>query len=287
MVGEPSQRMLLSIRGITSSFGLILLYFALRFIPPSDLSAIGHTSIIVTALLSRMFLKEKLGIPHLFSLSLTVFGVLVISKPSFLFDLKLDLNSSNKTNSSIDNKFESQYSADFLFKMGIGLVIGSAILFGSVQIMIKKLCNSHVHWSISTIYGAYFGFPVSSIISIVLYIMGYTHQSFDLKLLIIHIVYSTISAILGIIGQCCLNIALQYEDATKVSIAKTSDVIFAFVLQLFLLNIKIDFLSVIGSVSIVFGTFVVLGFKLIEKKYSKIKKSKKLNPVEKFLFFKF
>ena len=112
-------------------------------------------------------------------------------------------------------------------------------------------------------------------------------MAFDFELLIFHIMYSAISAILGIIGQCCLNIALQYEDATKISIAKTSDVIFAFVLQLLVLNIKIDILSVIGSLCIVFGTFVVLGFKLLEQKYSKTKKNKKMNAFKKFLFFKF
>lgn len=207
--GQSGNRLLLTFRGLTNTFGLILLYLALRFIPPSDLSAIGHTSIIVTALLSRIFLKEKLGIPHLFALALTVLGVFFISKPSFLFDLKPQNKFVNKTNYT-SNQLESEYSADFLFKLGISLVIGSAFMFGSAHILIKKLCNSHVHWSVSTVYGAYYGLPITGPISFVLYNMGFTHQTFDLNLFLFHLLYSVISALLGICGNCFLNIVRFY-----------------------------------------------------------------------------
>jgi len=77
-IGFSGQRVLLSFRGILSVIGLIFLYLSLRFIPPSDLSACGHISMLVTAFLSRLFLKEKLGIPHIFALCLTVAGKLFI-----------------------------------------------------------------------------------------------------------------------------------------------------------------------------------------------------------------
>lgn len=284
--GLKGQRVLLSFRGVLSVLGLILIYTALRFIPPSDLSATGHVSILVTALLSRIFLKEKLGIPHIFALVLTIFGVTVIAKPSFLFDSKQE-----NTNSSLNattGLLDSKHSSGFEFKLGIGLVVIAAFLFGSIQIMIKKLCNSNVHWSISTIYAAYYGLPITIGIEIALYSLKLSNENIlnDLNLLLVNILYSTVSAVFGIAGQVFLNVALQYEDATKVAIAKTSDVIFAFILQLIILNIKIDFLSVIGSLAIVFGTFVVLGFKMIETKYAKLTHRKK-STFEKFIFFKF
>lgn len=77
LFGIKDQRILLSFRGILSVIGLIFLYLSLRFIPPSDLSACGHISMLVTALLSRIFLKEKLGIPHIFALCLTVAGIYI------------------------------------------------------------------------------------------------------------------------------------------------------------------------------------------------------------------
>lgn len=284
-IGISGQRFLLSCRGILSVIGLICLYTALRFIPPSDLSATGHVSIIVTALLSRIFLKEKLGIPHIFALGLTIFGVTVISKPSFLFDFKQSQNNATSTSNIAGNEF----SADVLFKIGISLVLGSAVIFGSIQIIIKKLCNNNVHWSVSTIYAAYYGLPITAGISFTLYMLGYSHKNLhnELDLLPVNLAFSILSAVFGVTGSVFLNIAFQYEDATKVAIAKTSDVIISFILQLIILGIKIDLLSVIGSLAIVFGTFVVLGFKLIENKYEKSVSKKKKNSFEKFLFFKF
>jgi uncharacterized membrane protein len=118
--------------------------------------------------------------------------------------------------------------------------------------------------------------------------LGYSHIDLktELKLLPYHLIYTSISGVFGVCGSIFLNIALIHEDPTKVAIAKTSDVIIAFVLQLIFLNIHIDFLSIIGSLAIVFGTMVVLIFKLFENKYSKLV-SKKKNYFEKFIFFKF
>ena len=141
----------------------------------------------------------------------------------------------------------------------------------------------------STIYAAYYGLPITAGISLTLYLLGYSHKNLhnELDLLPVNLAFSILSAVFGVTGSVFLNIAFQYEDATKVAIAKTSDVIISFILQLIILGIKIDLLSVIGSLAIVFGTFVVLGFKLIENKYEKSVSKKKKNSFEKFLFFKF
>jgi drug/metabolite transporter (DMT)-like permease len=61
------------------------LYFGLILVPPSDCAAISHTSIIFIAIMSRIFLAEKLAFAHLLALLLTILGVGFISKPSFLF----------------------------------------------------------------------------------------------------------------------------------------------------------------------------------------------------------
>lgn len=44
-----------------------------------------HGSIIMTAILSRIFLKEKITIAHFIGFVLTVIGVIFISKPAVLF----------------------------------------------------------------------------------------------------------------------------------------------------------------------------------------------------------
>ncbi len=61
-------------------------------IPASDVVAINHCTIIFLAIIARIFLKELLGIPHIFAIILTFFGVVLISKPTFIFGMKPLIN---------------------------------------------------------------------------------------------------------------------------------------------------------------------------------------------------
>ena len=280
MLGPKGQRLLLSVRGIIGVCALVFLYFALLFIPPSDLSAIANSSIIITAILARIFLKEKIGISHLLALLFTIFGVLFIVKPEFIFkhfsvfSVGQEIKNQtliNTTNSTLANT--TAVSEETKFLIGIILVILAALLFGLLQVLVKKLCNYEVHWAVNTIYPAYFGIPVCICISAILYFMEFSHTNLkeELPILPYHVLYSSISAVFGILGQVSMNISLSCEDATKVSIVKTTDVLIAFVLQLIILNIRVDLLSIVGSVLILTGTSIVLLFKMIEEKYSKSK----------------
>lgn len=85
ILGPKHQRCLLLLRGLIQVAAYYTLYYGLILIPPSDCTAIGHTSIIFIAIMSRMFLDEKLGFAHVFALLLTILGVGLISKPTFLF----------------------------------------------------------------------------------------------------------------------------------------------------------------------------------------------------------
>ena len=85
LIGKVGTRKLLTLRGLIEPIAEYLQYFVLMIIPASDVVALIHSSIIFTAILSRIFLKELLGFPHIFAIILTFFGVALISKPTFLF----------------------------------------------------------------------------------------------------------------------------------------------------------------------------------------------------------
>lgn len=70
------------INWLTSVFG----FFAIRFITLSDYTVILHSSPIITSILEIFFLKEKLSLTLVKSLILGIIGILLISKPSFLFN---------------------------------------------------------------------------------------------------------------------------------------------------------------------------------------------------------
>jgi drug/metabolite transporter (DMT)-like permease len=283
---------LLVLRSILGVFGLFFLYFSLLLIPPSDVSACGHSSIIFTAILSKIILKEKLSISHMFALIFTLIGVFLIAKPTFLFSkYETQTNESEFSDKNFNNKTDNKSNVpnmneSFKLILGISMVFLAAIFFGTCSIVVKKLCNKNVHWSIVTIFPSYFGLPISLALSFIFYFTEFSHTDLKSELpdLPYHIALSSCSAIFGILGQVFFNISLTCEDPTKVSIAKTSDVFFSYILQLFILNISVDFLSIIGSISILFGTFIVLSFKILE---NKLKKSPKSSCFKKVLLFSF
>lgn len=344
-------RKLLSFRGLIGAFGMIFLHFALTFIAPSDTVALTHSSVIITSILARIFLKEKFSIAHIFSVFFTICGILLISQPSFLFNkntplkthhsnhhyqhkssislsddqLKIlnELNCSlvnvehlnnltailgkNETAttliSSIVNKSPllfgnaSNLTEDFLnvflskyrelncnatanennsklfLWLGLTFALCASLTTGIVHTAIKKLCMKKVHYSITIIYGSYFGVPISFTISLILYLSGVSYRTIkpdtSMNVILIQVFYSVISAIVGIFAQICLNLGLKYEDASKIAIIKTTDLIFTFLFQSYLVNIQKDFVSTLGAYLILFGTFLILAYKFMDKKISK------------------
>jgi drug/metabolite transporter (DMT)-like permease len=283
---------LLLFRGFIGSCALISMYFALMFLNPADAVSLAHSSLIITAVLSRFFLKERLTIAHLIAFIFTIFGVIFISKPSIIFErnpeqkqydvlksrnsfnhtLELSSNRSGRSNlSSIEIMVEAYDDSTRTHTIvGICLTFFGAFSSACVFLVLKKLNNSKVHWATNTIFVCWFGVPFSIVLSIILFNFGKAHKNIQEELvhLPMDLFYSVLASMLSISGQVFLNISLKYEDATKIAITKTVDVFFSFILQFILLGIEADYLSVLGAISILTATFSVLMYRMIEAKYS-------------------
>lgn len=290
ILGPKGQRLLLCGRAFFSIFAVIATNFAIKYIDPSDNIALSHSNIIMTAIMARIFLKEKFNLSHLIALLLTIAGALLISKPSFLFPKMvkqtINLNESHNLNTTTFNSSQvCKVSESREIESGLSQLIGVAFAligaFGSaaIHIIIKKLCKNKVYFAISTIYGTYLGLPASFILSLVLVLTGSSHQNFscELEFLALDIVFGCLGGIFAVLGHVLLNISLQHEDATKVSIVRTVDVVFSFIFQFIILNIKADWISIIGALLILMSTFVILFYKIIKQK---IKTKKTINQNE-------
>ncbi len=97
ILGPRKHFKLLLARGMLGSFSLVAFYFSIMCLAPSDSVTLIHSSLIITAIISRIFLGEKLTLAHFVAIILTANGILFISKPSFLFNKESTLNSSNFT----------------------------------------------------------------------------------------------------------------------------------------------------------------------------------------------
>jgi len=146
--------------------------------------------------------------------------------------------------------------------------IGHSFCHGIVQILMKKLSTKNVHFSLVTIFTSYFGIPVSAIISVILVLTGIAHKNFEAESehLLLHSFYVLCGAFIGVLTQIAINLAYKHEEASRVAIVRTIDVFFSFFIQFFMLNIVMDVYSIIGSVLIVSGTFLVLSMKLLDNK---------------------
>ena len=294
ILGPKGQRLLLCGRAFFSIFAVISTNFAIKYIDPSDNIALSHTNIIFTALFARIFLKEKLNISHLIALLLTIGGALLISKPSFIFGkvTTIELNSTilnnytnftNTSSTTVCSVSESREITTSGLSQLIGVVFALVGALGSaaIHIIIKKLCKNKVYYAVSTIYGSYLGLPTSFILSLVLILTGSSHKNFqcELKYLGLDILFGCIGGICAVYGHVLLNLSLQHEDATKVSIVRTVDIVFSFILQLIILNIQEDWISIVGAILILLSTFVILFYEMILEIIKKRREKKEVKLV--------
>ena len=70
-------------------------------------------------------------------------------------------------------------------------------------------------------------------------------------------------------SQLLLIMANMYENATKISMLRTSDLLFTLLFQYFFLGIVSNVLSVTGSVCITVGILLISGVSLLEQRFNK------------------
>lgn len=103
LLGPRKAFKLLFVRGLIGSFSLLAFYSSIMLLTPSSSTSLIHMSIIITAVMSRFCLGERLTIAHFIAIALTANGVLFISKPSFLFSSDDLLIQGNETLTESEN----------------------------------------------------------------------------------------------------------------------------------------------------------------------------------------
>lgn len=276
-LGPKSQRNLLVLRGVVGCAAVILGFFSVRYLDVSDLETLTNSAVVITAILSRIFLNEKLTICHFFALILTISGVFFIVRPSFLFGLEhemegllhVNLTQMNHTYRIHNIEIKDHSNRSFIETLiGVTMVLISATCMSISQVAIRKLCLVKVHFSITSIYPALIGLPSSILISAVLFNTKYSsHNIFHENSLdlMVEIGYSVCAGVFGTMGLIFLNNALQYEDATKIGMVKTFSVFFSFFLQYIFLDITVDILGVMGAFFIVSAILIILAVKMFDK----------------------
>lgn len=270
-VPETEFRNLLIARAVSGSFALVTGFLSVQFITVADAQTLLNSSVLITALMGRFFLKEKITISHITALIVTILGVVFILRPTFLFGVEqnfenifhLNITEHNTNITSDVNPTDSWniYTGSTGQVIGVALILTNAFLLSVSQVTTRSLANSKVHHSLIGFYPCLFGLPISVIGSVVLYFISPNLDSLTTA----DVLYSCSCGLIGVVSLIFLNKAMQYEDAAKISMLRISGVLFSMIFQYFILDIEIDFLGVIGSILVVVGTFIIVFIKLFSQ----------------------
>ncbi len=284
--GPPEHYKLLIVRSILGTVSVISFFFSITLISPADALTIVHSNILITALSARIFFKEKLMIAHIFAIVLTINGILFLSTPSY-FSHKISLNNknllttNNTTNSDLIENikpflgklFKPKWKLNFIINLislkGSFFAIISAFGTSATFFCLRKLSKNKIHWAVISIYVCWTAIPVSVMISILLARYKAWYIEINLTELPYDLFYAAVAGFLNLLAQVSLVKAFKYENPTKIAITKTTDVVFASFLQFLLLEIGMDILTLIGCLSILAATLIILCFELFDKNRSK------------------
>lgn len=256
--GPKAKRMILLLRGISGNGAIIFGLISLRYLAPSDVETLINSSVLITALLGHFILKEKFTISHMVSFLLTIIGILFIIRPAFLFGIEnFFLSHLDRTNSTeININHNNQPRHDFIDSVvGVSFIILSAFCQSLMHITTRKLCIDKLHFSVISMYPVYVGIPISFTALIVYSLVT---SSYKFTFIALELFYASCGGVLATISIIFLNKALEYEEAARVVILRTSGVFFTFIFQYYFLNYDTDLLGIIGAVLIISGTIVIM-----------------------------
>ncbi|XP_076352703.1 solute carrier family 35 member G1-like [Tachypleus tridentatus] len=215
--GVKGEQSYLLLRAVLSAISGNCIYLSYRFLPLGDASTIVLSAPIFATVFAKIFLKEACDIINTILILLTLGGVLLIAKPTFL------------TGTTISSSH----------------IVGSLIAFTACILdslwFVANRKLQKTHFSVIII--------VYSTVVIILdtVILSYL-DGFSLPVCGNDGIYLVGVACCGIGGQLLLTTALKLENVGPVSIARTIDIVLAFIFQVTITGEKVTWSSVLGAI---------------------------------------
>lgn len=214
----------LIVRGTLGFAALSCFFYALTKLPLADATVIQYTNPALTALLAAVFLKETIGWTRVAGTLLSLFGVAVIARPSFLF---------GAASSSLD-----------LTAVGVALL--GAILSAAAYVVVRMLRRSESPLVIV------FYFPlISTIGSVPTAFPGAVWPTWTEWIMLIAGIGIAAQA-----GQIFMTKGLHLEQAGRATAVSYLQVVFAAVWGMLVFSEIPDSMTIGGAVLVVAGTLV-------------------------------
>ncbi|KAG8235407.1 hypothetical protein J437_LFUL018626 [Ladona fulva] len=233
-------RLTLLARSFAGTTGLMLSFYAFRHMPLADASVVVFSVPVFVSIFARIFLKEPCGLFHAFTICLTLVGVALITRPPFLFGSEEPLGANAEGEPSNNH---TAWGAAAAF---------AATLFGAnAYVLLRALKGLHF----SVIMSNFGAFALVQTIGTT-WLLGelcIPRCGWD-RLLVVAL------AAFSFGGQILLTVALQIEQAGPVAIARSADIVFAFIWQVAFFREVPNRYSVSGAV-LVTSSVVLTGLR--------------------------
>ncbi|XP_053635556.2 solute carrier family 35 member G1 [Cherax quadricarinatus] len=225
-------RLMLVLRGLVGATSLMLQFYAFRHMPLADASVIVFSVPVFVAVFARVFLGEPCGLFHGVVILLTVAGVILIARPPLLFGSLSDAY-------TLENWW------------GAAAAIGGTVVAANVYVILRVLKG--LHFSVIMTNFAVIALLLTPVVSWLRGDICIPRCGSERYLILAIGAFS-----FG--GQILLTKALQLEQAGPVSIARTADVVFAFIWQAIFFHELPDRLSLLGAL-LVTSCVLLTGFR--------------------------
>lgn len=232
------KRMMLILRSFVGTTGLMLSFYAFRHMPLADASVVVFSVPVFVAIFARLFLKEPCGLFNVLTVSLTLVGVVLITRPPFIFGPSIPAFALDDRPTSND--------------LWAAVAAFSATLFGANAYVLLRALKG-LHFSvIMTNFGG-FALIQTLIVTWSLGALCWPQCGYE-RLLIVAL------ALFSFGGQILLTLSLQLEQAGPVAIARSADIVFAFIWQVLFFE-EIPNRYSIGGAILVTSSVVLTGLR--------------------------
>ncbi|KAJ8953673.1 hypothetical protein NQ314_007280 [Rhamnusium bicolor] len=230
------KRIMLLLRSFTGTAALMLSFYAFRHMPLADASVIVFSVPVFTGIFARMFLNEPCGLFNIFSVILTLVGVIFITRPPMLFGDTV--NSLGET-----GQRPEMWGAVAAF---------SATLFGANAYVLLRALKG-IHFSVIMMNFGSFALVQCLLVTVLIGALCLPACGIDRYLIVA-------LALFSFLGQILLTLALQMEQAGPVAIARSSDIVFAFIWQVLFFD-EIPNKFSIGGAILVMSSVLLTGLR--------------------------
>lgn len=222
-----TNRRLLLLRGFLGFLGLSCVYYAVTHLPLAEATVIQYLHPMFTAVMAAIFLREHLSRSVFLAIGVSLVGLVIIARPSFLFA-----------------------QAQTLDPLALLAALGGAFFSGAAYVLVRKLSSTE-HALVIVFYFPLVTIPLALPGAIVHWVWP---EGWEWLMLLGVGVFTQL-------GQVYLTHGLRHEPAGRATALSYSQILFAALWGIFFFGEVPDVWLWVGGLFIVLGTWINIRFR--------------------------